>query len=77
MMPDANRLEQAHAGHDRVAHKDDKRDQGERDDDLLSRGHTGDLALGRGLLGSDHALGKRHLVTARLGLGGLGTSGFF
>ena len=29
------------------------------------------------LLGGDHALGKGHLVTARFGLDGLGTSGLF
>ena len=77
MEPSANRLKQAHAGQDRVAHKDDKRDEGKDNDDFLSRRHTGDLVLTRRLLGGNHALGKAHLVTARLGIDGLGTSGLF
>ena len=44
---------------------------------FLSRRHTGDLVLTRRLLGGNHALGKAHLVTARLGIDGLGTSGLF
>nr|DAL62640.1 MAG TPA_asm: hypothetical protein [Caudoviricetes sp.] len=75
--PGVNRLAQAHAGQDRVAHKDDKRDQGEHDDDLLSRSHTRNLVLARRLLGGDHALSEGHFVAARLGLGRLGASGFF
>ena len=74
MAPDVNRLEQAHAGQDRVAHKDDKRDEGKDNDDFLSRRHARDLVLARRLLGGNHALGKGHLVTARLGLDGLGTN---
>ena len=77
MTPDANRLEQAHAGQDRVAHKDDKRDEGKDNDDFLSRRHARDLVLAHRLLGGNHALGKGHLVTARLGLDGLGTGGLF
>ena len=77
MTPDANRLEQAHAGQDRVAHKDDKRDEGKDNDDFLSRRHARDLVLARRLLGGNHALGKGHLVAAQLGLGRLGASGFF
>lgn len=77
MEPGANRLVQAHAARDRVNHKDDKRDEGEHDDDFLSRSHAGDLILARRLLGGDHALGKGHLVTARFGLDGFGVSGFF
>ena len=77
MTPDASRLEQAHAGQDRVAHKDDKRDEGKDNDDFLSRRHARDLVLAHRLLGGNHALGKGHLVTARLGLDGLGTGGLF
>ena len=77
MAPSANGLEQAHAGQDRVAHKDDKRDEGKDNDDFLSRRHARDLVLARRLLGGNHALGKGHLVTARLGLDGLGTSDLF
>ena len=62
---------------DRVAHKDDKRDEGKDNDDFLSRRHAGDLVLAHRFLGGNHALGKGHLVTARLGLDGLETSGLF
>ena len=67
MTPDANRLEQAHAGQDRVAHKDDKRDEGKDNDDFLSRRHARDLVLARRFLGGNHALGK--VISSRLGLG--------
>ena len=77
MTPGANQVSAGPCCPDRVDHKDNKRDEGEHDDDFLSRSHARDLVLARRLLGGNHALGKAHLVTARLRIDELGTSGLF
>ena len=70
MEPGANRLVQAHAARDRVDHKDNKRDEGEHDDDFLSRSHAGDLILARRSLEVTMRWAK--VISSRLGLGSAG-----
>lgn len=67
MEPGANRLVQAHAARDRVNHKDDKRDEGEHDDDFLSRSHAGISFSPVGSLEVTMRWAK--VISSRLGLG--------